>query len=410
MQARKPAWTDAVCVRRAWVRRCAPLILIVLIPSCRGVEPLPDAAREVTAAAFAGPVERPNPAPPAVKEAGNDAAEPGASGEGSAGSGGSMRVGRRWVVDALIGQINGRPLYAGEFLDTLEDRILRLAVEQPDEQARLATAQLVSTRLEQYVDNELILAEAEQQLSPEMRIGLLSFLQQIRENTIAGYGGTRFGAESSISELYGMSLDAFVNERKNEALAMDLLRKRVQPRVVVAWRDVELAFARLRMQQEAAGRVSIGRIRLPSDDPRVGEVTAALEGGATFADIAARLGLERGGQWNSFDLPEAGLSALEVADDIRMALVAAGPGSVTAPITRPTRVEWYCVLEVTQPSSISLWDPVVQLAIRSELESMRWMREKNKYLYSLRDRWISSDFDEMRRRLVAIAIQRYFPE
>lgn len=410
---------------------CSAVLLAAALSlpwGCRGVEPLPDPAREVTASAFSDPSEVSNPQPPSVAEAGalgtggtsvGDGAETNGSGAGgstedpvtvASGDAGEIRVGRVWVVDALIGQINGRPLYAGEFLDSLEDRILRLRAEDSGDRARLATADLVSQRLQQYVNNELVIAEAEQQLSPEMKVGLMSFLQQIRETTIAGYGGTRQGAEASLAEQYGMSLDEFVNERKNEALARELLRKRIQPRVVVAWRDVELAFSKVESQASTKGTVVVGRIRLPIDDARVADVRERLGAGASFNDLATELGIEGGGKWQEFDYPAGGLAGLELAEDIRSAITAVPQGTASAPIERASSIQWYCVVDITEPNKASIWDPVIQLTLRGELEAMRRRREQDKYLLSLRDRWISSDFDDMRRRLVAIAIQRYFPE
>lgn len=399
-----------LCATRAIAASAAALSLCV--QGCRSVEKLPEPKRVVTAAAFSQPGETPNPAPPPVEEAAtaNNAAAAGPALDASDGGSASLRVGRRWIVDALIGQINGRPLYAGEFLESLEDRILRLAAEEPDERARLATAELVSNRLQQYVNNELIIAEAEQQLSPEMRAGLISFLQQIRESTISGYGGTRQGAEASLAETYGMSLDEFVNEKKNEALARELLRKRIQPRVIVSWRDVELAFARLQAQEDATGKIAIGRIRMPVDDPRVPDITRRLAGGEDFEAIATELSISDNGMWNEFDLPDDGIAGLELAEDIRGGLQAVPQGKASAPVTRGTSMHWYCVLDVRQPNGKSIWDPAVQLSLRSDLENSRAMREQNRYLFTLRDKWISSDFDDMRRRLVAIAIQRYFPE
>lgn len=382
---------------------------------------MPSPKRSVTVAAFSDPSQSPNPVPPAVAEAASPSAgaAEGGSGDGGtgegiaafpAGDGEEIRVGRVWVVDALIGQINGRPLYAGEFLDSLEDRILRLRTEESDDRARLATADLVSQRLQQYVNNELVIAEAEQQLSPEMKVGLMSFLQQIRETTIAGYGGTRQGAEDSLAEEYGMSLDEYVNERKNEALARELLRKRIQPRVVVAWRDVELAFSRVESQASTKGTVLVARIRLPIEDPRVPDVRERLGSGAPFGDLANELGLPDGGKWQSFDYPEDGLAGLDLAEDIRSAITSIPQGHASAPIERASSIQWYCVTDITKPNKASIWNPVIQLSLRGELEAMRRRREQDKYLLSLRDRWISNDFDDMRRRLVSIAIQRYFPE
>ena len=35
-----------------------------------------------------------------------------------------VKPGEKWTIESLIGQINGRPVYAGKFMTSIEDRIL----------------------------------------------------------------------------------------------------------------------------------------------------------------------------------------------------------------------------------------------------------------------------------------------
>ena len=56
----------------------------------------------------------------------------------------------------------------------------------------------------------------------------------------------------------------------------------------------------------------------------------------------------------------------------------------------------------------SIYDPSVQFGLEGELSNMRMVQEQDRYLSTLKDRWVSGDIDEMRRRLLTIARLRYF--
>jgi hypothetical protein len=57
---------------------------------------------------------------------------------------------------------------------------------------------------------------------------------------------------------------------------------------------------------------------------------------------------------------------------------------------------------------MSLFDPMVQLALREGLRAQQFAIEQRRYLESLRRRWVSDDLATMQARLVAIALERYY--
>ncbi|MEE2973519.1 MAG: hypothetical protein VX672_10360 [Planctomycetota bacterium] len=138
-----------------------------------------------------------------------------------------LPVGLAYPVEGLVGQINGRPVFADEFLIPLESRILRIVAEMPRPQAVQQVDLLVARRFQEYLNSELIIAEAESRLSPEQQQGVLAWLTSMQEDMITSRGGTRDSATSSIEDEFGLSLEEFVSQRRSVALAQDLLRKRV---------------------------------------------------------------------------------------------------------------------------------------------------------------------------------------
>jgi len=323
----------------------------------------------------------------------------------------TVAVGVAYPVEGLIGQINGRPVYADEFLLPLEDRILRIVAEVPLPQAVREMDLLIARRFDEYVNSELIIAEAESRLTAEQQQGVLAWLRNVREETITNRGGTRDAAAESIEDEFGVSIEEFMEQRRSLALGQDLLRKRVQPRAIVSWRDVVQAYRRQFAEFNPPARVRLGRVRLhrERDAERLAAVETVLADGGTFADIVGPAGTADGGRWIEIELPPEGLAATTLAAPVRDRLDLATPGSVGEPLDQGAFRTWFTVLAVEQPPGRSLYDPEVQLSLENQLSSMRFAQEQDRYIASLRDRWVSDNLDAMLARLLTITRLRYLP-
>lgn len=319
--------------------------------------------------------------------------------------------GRPWPVDALVGQINGKAIYADDFLKGMADRLTQIGKSSDRVAARREIIRQVSERFEQEVNNRLIISEAESSIPPEAREGLFAWLRQIQEEEIAARGGTRSAATASLQEQFDMSVEQFLERRKNEALANDLLRKRIEPRAIVSWRDIERAYEKARDEFNPGATITLGRIALLTKDDaqRIEEAKALFESGASFAEVAERMGVANRGAWIQQKLGPRGIDGLtDLRAEVREALKDLRVGEPSRPFTLGSTTQWVAVLEVDQPPARSIFDPEVQLRIRAELQNMRRYQEQAKYFEALRSRWISDDIDQMRLRLVDIALQRYF--
>lgn len=322
-----------------------------------------------------------------------------------------LPVGRSWPVESLVGQINGRPIFAAEFFEPIEDRILRI-LSLPDRvEARRAIVELVRARFEEFIDSELVVSEAESGLSPEQKQGLFSWLLDLREQEIARRGGSTASAEESLLAQEGLSLEEFMARRRDIALASDLLRRKIEPRVIISWREIEQEYERRAKEFNPPALIRIGRIRLTEradGAEKIAEVRAKLEAGTPFAEVATSLGLADGGLWREFVMPEQGIDGLDLSEEFKKVLKDVKEGRGGVPIERGGSVTWLGVLSIERPPQYSLFDPGVQLAIKESLRMRQNAIEQQRYLQSLRRRWVSEDIGKMRDRLVAIAIERYF--
>ena len=323
----------------------------------------------------------------------------------------TLPPGREWPVESLVGQINGRPIFAGEFLEPIEARLLRIAAIPDRAEARQAMIELVRARFEEFVDSELVISEAESGLSPEQKQGLFAWLLDMREQEIARRGGNVASAESSVLEEQGLSLEEFMTRRRDIALASDLLRKKIDPRVIVSWRDIEQEYRRREAEFNPPGLVRLGRIRLTErrdGAEAIASVKERLASGEPFAEVAASLDLPDGGFWREFPLPAEGIAGLDLAAPFREAIEGVPVGQAGPPIESATSTTWLAVLSIEQPPAMSLFDPMVQLALREGLRAQQFAIEQRRYLESLRRRWVSDDLATMQARLVAIALERYY--
>ena len=320
-----------------------------------------------------------------------------------------LRPGQSWTVDALVGQINGRPVYASKFLQPLEDRIMRIVSEMPRAQAQQEIARVVVDRFQQQVNSELVIAEAESMLTPENQQGVLAWLKDVQEQTTAAYGGNRTAATRSLEQQFGMTMEQYLNERRDEALANQLLQRRIEPRTIVSWRDVEREYAANEAEFNPQPTITVGRIAVRSaDEAKVKDVGDRLAAGEAFSAVAEAAGVQQGGAWRDFKLPEGGLAQLDdLNPDVRTALLAVEPGKATPPLKQGSSTVWFTILASTKGETRSIFDARLQLLLRASIAERRSVRERMRYLNGLRQRWISQNIQTMQDRLVRIAWDRY---
>ena len=321
-------------------------------------------------------------------------------------------IGVPYTIDGLVGQINGRPIYADEFLLPIADRIIRMSIELPRETAVAQVNALITSRFRDFINNELIIAEAESMLSPEMQQGLFGWLRSMQEETIAQRRGNRALAEASISDEYQMSMDEFLEQRRTVALATDLLRKRVTPRTIISWRDIEQAYRARWDEFNPPASMRIGRLRFNTtrDADRIRSVEDLIKAGKSFTEICSTLDVPDQGFWLEVVLPKGGIAETSLVSSIKSSLKDLAIGETSQPITQGAYISWFSPLDIVQSKGMSIYDPEVQIGLESQLSDSRFRTEQNRYLSSLRNRWISEDINKMLVRLRKIAFNRYLPD
>src|SRR5207302_250042 len=108
------------------------------------------------------------------------------------------------TIDAVVGQINGKPVIASEILEPLDGALRAVAVEsQSASEWSYRAAQLIAGsgrgsaqqgELIRVMDDELVLSEARNSLTPEQRQGVRHVLALIQSNLISAQHGSEVEA------------------------------------------------------------------------------------------------------------------------------------------------------------------------------------------------------------------------
>ncbi len=320
------------------------------------------------------------------------------------------RPGDSVIVDSLVGHVNGRPIFADEFLEPIEDRLMRAAEQHRGVDLERTFLMIINEWLRETVLNELILAESEASLSEQEQMGLFAMLNRVYDEEIRKGGGTKSGAERR-RQREGDELDQYLGKQKDLVLIDRIRMAKIQPRVVVTWRDIEREYQRRYEDFNPANTVTLARIRLNTKTQavQIEDITRRVEAGESFAVLAAELGYDDGGLWETFNTGPGGIADIEVSPVMKEALVGLTEGDTSAPFQLGSGTLWLHVASFEQPPSRSIYDPGVQIGLGNAIRAARSQIEWNRYIDSLLEEGIHDDLEDMAERLFRISIDRYGP-
>lgn len=324
------------------------------------------------------------------------------------------------AIDRLVGQINGRPVFASDFFEPLDARLraearrVQIGEATPEQWLSFAKSR-IGRELRGLVRDELLLAEFEASLSPQERQGLLTFVRNLRETLISENLGSETLANRRFSEEEGKTLEEMVKSQRNEFLIKEQLRRAVADRVYVSWRDVQMEYERRYDEFNPSGEAVFRMIWVNADDAvAIDEVETKLAAGVPFAEVAAAHSFfkpSEGGLY-AVELSEAGyeetpLFQQELLENTARELDEgefAGPIRLEDDAGRSDRLVWL-KLEGVVRDQRTLAE--AQLEIHDELRAARWSEENAKYLEKLITEGSVTDINDMEIRLLQFAADRY---
>lgn len=306
-------------------------------------------------------------------------------------------------VDGMIGQINGRPVYADDVLADLSDSLAakgrQLSADAFRDDARATIAEAVKGTLQ----SRLILAEAERALTENEWQIVRYMRQQKREELLRMHGmGSLKATDRVLGEETGRGLDETLERFQEEIITRTYLSQNLNALINVTRRDIERFYRDNfdRFQPEPTRDLTI----IVTDTPEDAEtVRAELDAGVSFAEIAAgdlnRLSTDgtmtsvKGNQ--PFGRPE-----------IEGPMVDADADDWFGPIEVEDGRLWFVkVDQIDRQPHIALED--AQASIESALREQQQSLRTQQFLKRLADEGNFTEPDEMVDALTRIAVSRY---
>ncbi|MCA9295701.1 MAG: hypothetical protein KC983_04275, partial [Phycisphaerales bacterium] len=312
------------------------------------------------------------------------------------------KPGDAFIVDRMVGQVNGRPIFAHEFFAPIDDQLRARSQELTPRQFETEAASIIARRLRDVVLNQLLLAEAEAELNEQQRQGLFAFLRDLEENIILEKGGgTRSGLRQQLKDEEGITINEAIASRREELLISNVYRQRVLPRVIVSWRDVQNEYERRFAEFNPPAKLVVSRIRLgtATQADEIAAVSQRLAAGESFKAVASDVGMPDGGSWQTFLMGPDGVQDVE-SDVLTSALEGLTIGSWSGPFELGRATWWVYLDDIEQPRGKSLYDPELQRSLASELFGERQREEETRYFRKLFERGIVDDLDAMADRLI----------
>lgn len=337
-------------------------------------------------------------------------------------------VGAPVFVDAKIGDVNNRAIYASTFLEEMSDRLTTEYAKLVKADARrgkaawrrLATEE-IQRKLNGIIEDEVLRAEALNSLKPEQKAGFFNWLNTVRSEVVAENRGIEAAANESLSARDGGTLDQYMKNREQQELINFILQTRIKARVNTSWRDIQLQYER---QYREFNPPPLAYFRVLSvntkDAAEVKRITDALASGTDFNKLADEKLPPRKAKADDDVAPD------EEEQDAEKFLIASfedeyekhdffgpkelneavhplQPGQHTGPIEVRNTAYWI-KLEKIQRMSMDLYN--AQIGLDYSLTGGRFNYEQRRFVEKLKRRASFTDFETMTRRLLEILEER----
>lgn len=324
------------------------------------------------------------------------------------------------LVDAKVGEINGRPIYAVEFFEKgpgarLAERAKEKGVTFQDWVAD--AAKWINEEIQRTMEDELLEAEARASLKPSERPGLQAFVAQLGERERRMHGGSRTALERKLQQEENVTYEQYLRGRESDELVKFHVSDKINSRVFVTFRDIRAYYERNYKEYNPDPKARFRHIRvLAEQSDKVRTIQDALDRAEPFEKVASMpentANHEQGGlQEKTFtgDLKDASpFGTVKELNEAARALAARGVGEWTrTPVTYGPWVSWL-FLESIEVTRRPLTDERVQLEITDKLTRRKRQEVGNNYLSRLAEGASLGDVPEIRTSLLQIAILRYW--
>ncbi|TVQ79997.1 MAG: hypothetical protein EA380_03725 [Phycisphaeraceae bacterium] len=334
----------------------------------------------------------------------------GDSAQGRGGDNGGRTVGRV-IVDQKVGQINGEPVYAGQYLQRMEARLRAEATRLGRSDWRALARELIRQDLEAFVSDRLLSAEFRSSMPAEQREGLRYFVEQVRDRQRLLAGGSVQQANETLLAMEGMTLDEKARAIAELEFRREHLRREINSRVHVSRRDIEQYY---RQNIDRYAPLPIARFRsivVPLRNEEVLQrVREAIDRGDDPESIAREFTTIRRETHGLWEFPVSREGVIEVSFTVDSPLYEAArsleEGGCSDMVVVGANGWWLCFEGFERFEPTPLYE--VQGQIEERLRSSRFQELLVAYFRDLESRSNLTDREEMLGRLLEYAEERFF--
>lgn len=315
-----------------------------------------------------------------------------------------------YTIDAMVGQVNGRPVYANEIFKMIGvEQLTRLGEQRPRPEFRAELQKLITNTLRSHVTDSLIYADADRNLSKQERSGILVLLERQRQTLISEWGGgvPKLANEKMQREL-GYGLEQELEYFRQRVMVSKYRRERIQPKVIVTRREIERYYEDNKDQYQKYPTVTL-RLILIRDEAKVKGAVEALKGGEDFEAVAKEYSdykASSGGLRDPDELKSPLSSYNELAwEPVNMAVRDLKEGEYAGPIETDSGTVLVKVEELDEVEQKPM--KAIYKQIERELYGSKFNYESRKYLANLLRKGNFSPIDEMVNSLVEVGMSRF---
>ena len=332
------------------------------------------------------------------------ATQPASAGLDPGGEGSSAAAPSGYVVDAMVGQVNGQAIYADQVLEPLDGELEALGRQVPPREFRRQAYSKIHQRVHALVADALIYGEAHRDLTEAEQAGLERMMQLHREELLRVHGrGSMALTQRNLEQQHGKTLEQVMEDERQRLIVEKLLYEKLMPRINVTKRDITRYYREHRAEFKPLVNRTLRVIRA-ANDQRAGQVKARLRSGESFASVAAS-------ELNTWKRDQAGL--MEATGDTVfrqqelnrcMSQLTAGEHNVE-PIEDDGAFWFVCVEALQRKPGQSLTD--AQIQIEEVLRRQQFRMLADEYRRQLFARGNFDPLEKMAATLTEVAQARY---
>ena len=314
-----------------------------------------------------------------------------------------------FTMDAMVGQVNGRPIYASEVLKPNEEDYIRLGKRLRKDLFRIEATKIIRDRIKDIVFTTLLIGESEGDLNENERFGLNQMMTRRREELIRKHGkGSITIADATLKEKTGKSLEETLATARQVTMVNRYLRKKLLPEIHVSRKDIENYYRDHPEKFNTAGARELRVIRATKKTDTT-RIAAKLKEGLPFEEVAKDKG-------NTLYRSAGGLmsgkhpgNSVFKDDAVNQAMVKLKQGerSPKVVVKRGDAEEywWVYIESLSEAKSVTLRES--QTKIRDLLRTQQYQRLSMAYREEVFANGSYNSVDQMVKDLVEVAVSRY---